>query len=163
MTVAEDEAAVTEVLITSSPGADGAHGAGEEIVATVRFSAPVTVDTANGTPSLRLTLGGASLQYVHRWIGEQRTVVAVRRFHGPETERVAVYSGGSGTSVLSFAYTVTADDGAITLVRAGANSLSLNGGAVRDSNGIDAKLAHRAASQDASAANDAPAPGHRDT
>ena len=63
----------------------------------------------------------------------------------------------------SVAYTVTADDGAITLVRAGANSLSLNGGVVRDNNGIDAKLAHRAASQDASAANDAPAPGHRDT
>ena len=152
VTVAEDEAAVTELSITSSPGADGgAYGLGEVIVVTVRFNAPVTVDTANGTPSLRLTLGGASLQYVDRWIGEQRTLVAVRRFHGRQAARDAGYNGGSGTSALSFAYTVTEEDSAVSLVRVGANSLFRNGGAIRDSNGIDAKLAHRAASHNASA------------
>ena len=110
---------VTGVAV--APDADGTWAAGEEIAVTVTFSETVTVDTANGRPSIGLALGDGA--------------------------RAAAYADGSGTRALGFAYTVAAADGAIAAVRVAANSLSRNGGTIRGGSGLDAELAHGAASR----------------
>ena len=71
--------AVTSVAV--APDSDGRWSPGEAVTVTVGFSDEVTVDTSGGTPALAIVLG------------EQR--------------REAVYSTGSGTAALRFAYTVT--------------------------------------------------------
>ena len=113
---AEAGPAVTGAAVTSSPAGGGAYAPGEEIAVTVRFDAPVTVDTAGGTPTIGLRVGGKT--------------------------RRAGYGGGSGTAALAFAYTVTADDdGAAAGIRVIGNSLSLNGGTIQGGAGADADTA----------------------
>ena len=50
--------AVEAVALVSDPGADGTYAAGDAIRVRVTFAAAVTVDTAQGTPRLKLDLGG---------------------------------------------------------------------------------------------------------
>ena len=65
--------------------------AGDTVEVTLSFSEAVTVDTAGGTPSVGLLLGGT-------------------------TERRATYRSGSGTPALVFEYTLTDSDGTHTSV-----------------------------------------------
>ena len=123
---------VTDVSVISDPGAAGVDGEGEMIAVTVRFSETVTVDTAKGTPSIGVTLGAAV--------------------------RAAAYARGSGTPKLTFAYTVTAADRDPSPVHIVANSLSRNGGTIRNGVGLDAALAYDVAEPGAVAA-DAAEPG----
>ena len=126
-------AAVAGVAVTSSPAGGGAYAAGEEIEVTVRFDAPVTVDTGGGRPALGVSVGGQA--------------------------RRAGYGGGTGTAALAFVYTVTAgDDGDAGAVRVLSDSLSLNGGTIRDGAGRDADLAFRMAPA-VTGVSVAPAPG----
>ena len=113
--------AVTSVAVAPDPDGDGRWSPGEAVTVTVGFSDEVAVDTSGGTPALAIVLG------------EQR--------------REAVYATGSGTATLRFAYTVTADDGAVTSVQALANGLALNGGAIVGATGLAAALAHAGASR----------------
>ena len=108
---------VTGVSIASDPGEDGTWAAGETIAATVRFSEAVTVDTAKGTPTLVLVVGGPV--------------------------RAAAFDSGSGTAELTFAYTTAEADVGAGAVGIAANSLALNGGTIRNEAGLDADLAHR--------------------
>ena len=112
--------AVTAVSVVA-PGADGRWDAGDAAEVTVRFSEAVTVATEGGTPSIGIVVGGQA--------------------------RRALYARGSGTAVLAFAYTVTAEDGAIDGVAVPADGLALGGGTIRDRDGNDAVLAHAAAAR----------------
>ena len=113
--------AVTSVAVAPDPDGDGRWSPGEAVTVTVGFSDKVTVDTSGGTPSVAVLAG--------------------------DGEREADYSTGSGTATLRFAYTVTADDGAVTSVQVPANGLALNGGAIVGPTGLAAALAHPEASR----------------
>ncbi len=107
----------------SAAGADGVWGAGETVEVTLAFSRAVTVDTAGGTPTVGLRLGGSA-------------------------GRSAAYLRGSGTTVLVFGYTLAGDDGAHTALLVPENSLALNGGAIRGRlAGLDAALGHDGAGE----------------
>ncbi|MFC5475427.1 Ig-like domain-containing protein [Paraherbaspirillum soli] len=86
--------------------ANGTYGAGQDLVFTVNFSENVVVDTGDGTPYLSVVLdtGGT----VH-----------------------ATYIGGSGTSALSFRYTVASGNNDSDGIVLGA-AISANGGTIKD-------------------------------
>ncbi len=103
----------TETAIISTPSG-GTYAVGERIVATVRFGAAVMVDTSQGTPTIRLSVGGVS--------------------------RPASYRGGSGTRTLMFVYRVAAGDtGEVGVVE---GSLALNGGRIegQDATTVEASV-----------------------
>jgi hypothetical protein len=98
-------------IATSGTGITNGTGniaAGQVVTLTVNFSEPVTVNTAGGTPALALNDGGA-----------------------------ATYTGGSGSSALTFSYTVAAGQNTPDLV---VSSLNLNGATVKDGAGNAANL-----------------------
>ena len=90
------------VASVSSSTANGAYQTAQTIAVTITFSEPVTV---TGTP--KLTLNTAPSQ-------------------------TADYASGSGSSTLTFNYTVQAGDTAADLDYAATNSLALNGGTIKD-------------------------------
>ncbi|MEB3316775.1 MAG: FG-GAP-like repeat-containing protein [Cyanobacteriota bacterium] len=98
----------------STTSANGTYGAGAVISLTVRFSEAVTVTFHGGVPSLLLETG--------------------------TTDRPANYISGSGSNILSFAYTVQSGDSAADLDVASPTALQLNGGSIRDAAGNDATL-----------------------
>ena len=100
------------MAITSSPGRGDTYNSFNTITATVSFSEAVTV---TGTPQLALTIGTQTRQ--------------------------ADYLSGSGTSSLSFSYDVQYSDVDADGVSIAANALTLNGGAIRDSDSNNAVLA----------------------
>jgi Ca2+-binding RTX toxin-like protein len=102
----------------TSASADGSYGVGRVITLNVSFSENVIVDTSGGTPTLSLATGGSG---------------------------VATYAGGSGTSSLSFTYTVQPGDDTADLDITGASALALNGATIRDAAGNDAILTLAAA------------------
>ena len=106
---------VTGLPAVTAPVADDGYAAGERIEARVAFDAPVTVDTAAGSPALGLNLGGV--------------------------RRDAAYESGAGTAALTFALEVAAGDAGAPAARAIANGLVLNGATVRSADGTDAALA----------------------
>ena len=110
---------VTGLPAVTAPVADDGYAAGERIEARVAFDAPVTVDTAAGSPALGLNLGGV--------------------------RRDAAYAGGAGTAALTFALEVAAGDAGAAQARAIANGLVLNGATIRGAGGTDAALAFGAA------------------
>ena len=97
--IADVEERPTDAEIVTGPGPDGVWNAGERVAARVRFGVPVRVVAPAGgrAPDLLLAFYG----------GGGRASSFGR----------AVYTGGSGTDTLSFAYTVTpADTGAVSVV-----------------------------------------------
>jgi hypothetical protein len=101
------EAAVSQIAITDATGdISGLLNAGDTVTATVTANKAVTVDTTNGTPTLKLDVGGV--------------------------EKTATYSSGSGSTSLLFTYTVQSGDTDVNGISIGANALALNGGAIKD-------------------------------
>ncbi|MCY4119879.1 MAG: SwmB domain-containing protein [Acidobacteria bacterium] len=100
---------VASVAVVSQAGPDGAYTEGERIEAAVTFSAPVRVDTDNGTPTLALIADTGA---------------------GGATVRRASWASGSRSKRLVFAYTVTKADGSLRAARVAASGLKLNGGAI---------------------------------
>ena len=94
----------------SASNANGSYGAGQTIHVQVNFSVPVNV---TGNPQLALNTTPAES---------------------------ATYASGSGSSTLVFDYQVQAGDNVATLDYAAANSLTLNGGTIRDAATNDATL-----------------------
>jgi len=90
------------ILRVSSPAADGWYRAGSTIVIEVVFDGEVVV---TGTPGLVLETG--------------------------ETDRIAAYSGGTGSNQISFSYTVQNGDFAVDLDYQGINALILQGGTIQ--------------------------------
>jgi hypothetical protein len=97
-----------------STTANGSYGIGRVITLTVEFSEAVLVDTAGGTPRLQLETGAI--------------------------DRYAVYSGGSGSKILTFSYTVQPGDTSADLDQLSSTALELNGGSIRDAAGNNAIL-----------------------
>ncbi|MBQ0820841.1 Ig-like domain-containing protein [Microvirga sp. HBU67558] len=102
------------VIAVTSPSANRSYQAGEVITISVEFDSAVNV--ASGIPTLLLETG--------------------------MVDRYAVYTGGSGTSTLTFAYTVQAGDGSADLDYAGTAALTLNGATIKAvADGLDASVA----------------------
>ena len=111
-----DPPTVSGTPAVSAAGSDGAWTPDETVEVTLTFSEAVTVDTAAGTPSVGVSLGGTDA-------------------------RSAAYASGSGTAELVFGYTLVATDGSHTSMAVAPNSLALNGGTIRSqAHGIDADL-----------------------
>jgi hypothetical protein len=91
------------VTNVTSTAANGIYKIGDPIPVQVTFSMPVTV---SGAPTLRLETGAV--------------------------DRQAVYVGGTGTTTLSFAYTVQSGDISADLDYASVSALLPNGGSIRD-------------------------------
>src|SRR5207237_5286203 len=113
-TISGSAPSVTGVAITAATGAQNSTlNAGDTVSVTVNLSGAVTV---TGTPQVALDVGG--------------------------TTRTANYVSGSGTSNLVFSYTVQAGDTDANGIAIAANSLSLNGGTLKDARGTDATIPH---------------------
>ncbi|WP_195179097.1 S-layer family protein [Mesorhizobium sp. INR15] len=98
-------------IATSGAGITNGNGdlnAGKTVALTVTFSEAVTVNSAGGSPRLLLNDGG-----------------------------IATYSGGSGTTALTFSYTVASGQNTPDLT---VSSLSLNGSTIADPAGNNANL-----------------------
>ena len=89
-------------------GGSGDLNAGQAVTLTVNMSAAVTVNTTGGTPTLTLNDGGA-----------------------------ATFVGGSGTTALTFSYTVAAGQNTPDLI---VSAFNLNGATVKDAAGNVANL-----------------------
>ena len=105
---------IESVAVTSGPGGDGGYAIGDEIQVGLTFSEAVTVTRI---PQLTLDVGGQS--------------------------RTAEYSEGSTTTQLLFTYTVASGDEDTDGIAVVANSLALNGGAIR-AGSTNAALIHAA-------------------
>ena len=105
---------IESVAVTSGPGEDGGYAIGDEIQVGLTFSEAVTV---TGAPQLTLDVGGRN--------------------------RTAEYSEGSTTTQLLFTYTVASGDEDTDGIAVVANSLALNGGAIR-AGSTNAALIHAA-------------------
>ena len=104
---------VTSVALAAAP--DGTWTTGETVRLSLTFSEPVTVATDGGTPTVGIALDGSA--------------------------RRAAHAGGTGRLAV-FSWTLTADDGTVSAVTVTADSLTLNGGTIRDAAGRDADLEH---------------------
>ncbi|MCU7975326.1 tandem-95 repeat protein [Shewanella sp. SW36] len=102
---------VPTVTSVNSSTANGTYNTGNSIDVQVNFSEAVTV---TGTPQLTLETGA--------------------------TDRTINYASGSGTSTLTFNYTVQAGDISGDLDYVATSSLALGGGTIRDAAGNDATL-----------------------
>ena len=99
------------------------YSAGETIELGVRFERAVTVDTTGGTPSIVLELEG-------------------------QVRKNATYRSGSGTAQLVFGYTVETQDRGREGVLIPANSLALNGGAIKGAADNGVAIGHRKLDRD---------------
>ena len=115
------DATATGVALASDPGDDATYAAGDTVRVEVTFSEAVEVDTEDGTPRLKLDLGGDD----------------------GAGERWAAYEDGSGTDTLTFAWTAAAPDESAAGVAVLADTLELNGGTITSAaSGADVALAH---------------------
>ena len=113
---------VNGIEIGGDPSSDGSWTSGEAVTVALSFVEPVQVSTNGGTPSVGLTLSGAGA-------------------------RRALYSGGSGTDRLAFAYTLGDADGSVSTAQVVANSLVLGGGTLVSTGGLNATLRNPAATR----------------
>ena len=113
---------VTKVEIAGAVGApNGILNAGDVVNISVTMS---EVSFVNGVPQLALDIGGSTVQ--------------------------ANYVSGSGSNTLVFSYTILAGQNDTDGIAIAANSLTLNGGALMDTAGNIANLAHGAVADNAS-------------
>ena len=110
--------------------ANATYVAGQNLDFTVNFDESVTVNTAGGTPQLAVTIGA--------------------------TTRQATYQSGSGTGALLFRYPVQTGDSDIDGIAI--DSLSVNGGTLRDNAGNNATLTLNSVGSTSSVLIDAAAP-----
>ncbi|MES2772501.1 MAG: Ig-like domain-containing protein, partial [Pseudomonadota bacterium] len=121
---------VSSVAISGATGASNSTlNAGDVVTVTVNMSEATTV---TGTPQLALNVGGSTVQ--------------------------ANYAAGSGTSALTFTYTIQAAQTDANGISVDANSLSLNGGTLADAGGNTATITHSAVADNASYLVDTTAP-----
>lgn len=114
-TVVIDVVPVNPVIHSvNSLTSDGTYGVGQVITLTIQFNQSVIVNTTGGGPTLRLETGTA--------------------------DRLAVYTGGSGSGTLTFDYTVQQGDNSFDLEYQSTAALSLNAATIRSSSNDDAVL-----------------------
>ena len=130
--VADSTAPTISSLAIPSGGADSTFVAGNTVDVTVSFDESVNVVTTGGTPYITLNVGGVS--------------------------KTASYLSGTGTSTLTFRYTVAAGDTDTDGISIGANSLTLNGGTIKDGAGNAATTTFAAVAAASAAKVDTTAP-----
>ncbi len=118
-----------EVTSVAVP-ANGTYIAGQNLDFTINFDENITVVTTGGTPQLSITIGS--------------------------TTRQATYTTGSGTGALLFRYTIQA--GELDTNGIEVNTLTANGGTLRNAASNDAKLTLNSVGSAASVLVDAVAP-----
>jgi hypothetical protein len=112
---------ITEVAITGATGKlNNFLNANDEVTTSVTFDQQVTV---TGEPRIKLNIGGRSVD--------------------------AVYSAGAGTSVLTFSCTINDGNNDSNGISLDANSLSLNGGTIKNANNEAALLTYSAVADNA--------------
>ncbi|MCK9182815.1 MAG: hypothetical protein M0P13_08050, partial [Fibrobacteraceae bacterium] len=104
---------VTPTISTVSPPSSGTYIIGQNLDYIVNFDDAVNVVISSGTPYLTLDIGGSSVQ--------------------------ALYSTGTGTSALTFRYTVVSGDLDANGV-AIASNITLNSGTIKDAAGNNATV-----------------------
>lgn len=102
------------ITAISSSNADGTYKVGDVISLTATFNQVVNVDTSGGIPSLLLETGSI--------------------------DRAATYVSGSGSTTLTFLYTVQAGDSSADLDFQSTAALALNGATLRNALSQDAVL-----------------------
>ncbi len=102
-------ATVSAAAVVSDAGGDDTYAAGDTVQVALTFGEAVEVDTEGGAPRLKLDLGGDD----------------------GTGERWAAYESGSGTTALTFAWTAAAPDESAAGVAVLADTLELDGGAIR--------------------------------
>ena len=106
---------ITGVALTSSPASGTTYDTGEDIVATLTFSRPVTFAEVGGNlPRLELNFGG--------------------------TAKPAICAAANQKTAVTCTYTVVMGDTASGGVAIAANKLTLNGGTIRLGSGSNANL-----------------------
>ena len=119
---------VNGLAISSDPGDDETYARGDTIEVTVTYSEAVAVDTTGGTPRLKIRTARNDLHWLPQGI-----------------EKWLNYSGGGGTTELTFSYVV--EEGLVSTrgIAVLGNTLSLNGGTIRstDSTPVNAHLRHQ--------------------
>ena len=102
----------------AAPDEDGDWDAGEHVDVSLTFDETVTVDTANGTPSVGVLLGDT-------------------------VARRAVYTTGSGSDTLTFRYTLASGDNApYAMMVVAPDSLRTPGGSIRNATHVEAAHAN---------------------
>ncbi|MBF0281908.1 MAG: hypothetical protein HQM07_05020, partial [Zetaproteobacteria bacterium] len=125
--------AISTVAITSATGAQNSTlNAGDTVTATVTFDDTVTVNTTGGSPTLALNIGGTTVS--------------------------ATYVSGSGTSSLTFSYTILAAQTDANGISVDANSLALNSATITDAAGNNATITHALVADNGSYMVDTTAP-----
>ena len=108
---------VTSIAITSATGLlNSTLNAGDVVTLTVNMSEATTIVTTGGIPQLALNVGGQNVY--------------------------ASYSSGTGSTALVFKYTIDNDLTDINGISIDANSLTTNGGTLKDAAGNNAVLTH---------------------
>ncbi|SIR33043.1 Concanavalin A-like lectin/glucanases superfamily protein [Shewanella morhuae] len=125
-----DAASNNATLTLPSPGAANSLGANKSIVidGVAPTVSSVTSSTANGTYKI-----GDSIS-IQVDFSEAVTVTGTPQFtlETGATDRTANYASGSGTSTLTFNYTIQSGDTSSDLDYVATNSLALNSGTIRD-------------------------------
>ena len=128
-TTAQIQSVEVSDVATSAPGW---LRLGDSVSFSVTFDKAVVVDTALGEPHLRIMLGGE--------------------------ERFATFAGGSGSSVLTFVYTISSGDEASGGISVPATSLEPGTATITDLAGNEANLTHAELPADPAMGVDAVAP-----
>jgi len=136
------------ISVAVTPPADAAGWRpGERVEVRVTFDGVVTVDTSAGVPWVRVVLSNdvpAATVSSRGGLGGASGPVGSRAGAVPaaEVERQALYVGGSGTTVLTFAYELVEADGTVSSVTVPENALVLGGGVIRDAAGAVVEVGH---------------------
>ena len=118
---------VTAVAVVSDAGTDDTYALGDTIRVRVTFAGTVNVDTASGTPRLKIKMDPTWGEF---W---------------------ASYAGGDGTASLVFTHTVAKPNTSPRGIAVLANTLQANGGAIRlAATSASARLGHTGLGHDAS-------------
>ncbi|MCX7748345.1 MAG: PA14 domain-containing protein [Clostridia bacterium] len=131
-----DDAGNDAVLTLPATNGAGSLGTNKNLAIDGVAPAVTNVTSTNGNGSYK----SGSIITVTVMFNDTVTVTGTPQL-SLNTGRTINFAGGSGSNTLSFNYTVQAGDTASDLNYANINSLTLNGGSIKDASGNDASLA----------------------
>lgn len=133
-----DAASNAATLTLASPGAAGSLGANKDIV--IDTTAPTVTSVTSSTPNGSYTVGQTISVQVN--FSENVTVTGTPQLtlETGTTDAVVNYASGSGTSILTFNYTIAAGHISNDLDYTTTTALALNGGTIKDAVGNNATL-----------------------
>ena len=125
----KDTATNSATLTLASPGAAGSLGNAKNIVIDTTAPQTTSVSASNADGSYK----AADVIHVELTFSDTVFVTGTPKLTlNTAPSRTASYASGSGTSILTFDYTVQAGDNSADLDYATTGSLALNGGTIKD-------------------------------